>query len=235
MNKQRELEPHKKFRQASAWISDDADRLLLRIEARVFVGTVFVDLQSVQFAEKALTNLPNESRELTGNPLPAINRPAGQRAGRARMRGACWPGSRPSAAERFHVQPAICRETRRAAGKRDRRRRARAKFAIDPAAIKSGAGQQRLRADDHVSLQIRRRDFVGRSIEDAAGLRPRSARSAARNNLLPGAVCDGWIRRCFVSRNLGGLARPFDLSPCRPAWRAATAGGVGRWRSAADA
>jgi Protein of unknown function (DUF3108) len=50
VNKQRELEPHKKFRQASAWISDDVDRLLLRIEARVFVGTVFVDLQSVKFA-----------------------------------------------------------------------------------------------------------------------------------------------------------------------------------------
>ena len=52
INKQRELEPHKKFRQASAWISDDADRLLLRIEAKVFVGTVFVDLESVQFGEK---------------------------------------------------------------------------------------------------------------------------------------------------------------------------------------
>ncbi len=50
VNKQRELEPHKKFRQASAWLSDDNDRLLLRIEARVFVGTVFVDLQSVKFA-----------------------------------------------------------------------------------------------------------------------------------------------------------------------------------------
>ena len=49
VNKQRELEPHKKFSQASVWISDDADRLLLRVEARVFVGTVFADLQSVQF------------------------------------------------------------------------------------------------------------------------------------------------------------------------------------------
>lgn len=51
VNKQRELEPHKKFRQASAWLSDDNDRLLLRIEARVFVGTVFVDLQSAKFGE----------------------------------------------------------------------------------------------------------------------------------------------------------------------------------------
>lgn len=49
IDKKRELQPHEKFRQASAWISDDADRLLLRIEARVFVGTVFADLQSVEF------------------------------------------------------------------------------------------------------------------------------------------------------------------------------------------
>ncbi|MBA3962615.1 MAG: DUF3108 domain-containing protein [Chthoniobacterales bacterium] len=52
VNKQRELEQHKKFSQASVWISDDADRLLLRIEARVFIGTVFAELQSVQFASE---------------------------------------------------------------------------------------------------------------------------------------------------------------------------------------
>jgi uncharacterized protein DUF3108 len=51
VNKKRELEPHKKFRAASVWISDDADRLLLRIEARVFVGTVFAEMQSVRFNE----------------------------------------------------------------------------------------------------------------------------------------------------------------------------------------
>jgi len=44
-----ELEPHKKFRRASIWVSDDAERLLLRIEAQIFVGTVFADLQSVHF------------------------------------------------------------------------------------------------------------------------------------------------------------------------------------------
>jgi hypothetical protein len=31
------------------WLSDDADRILLRAEAEVFVGTVFAELQSVQF------------------------------------------------------------------------------------------------------------------------------------------------------------------------------------------
>lgn len=49
IDKHRELTEHKKFRQASVWISDDADRLLLRIEARIFVGTVFAELRSVQF------------------------------------------------------------------------------------------------------------------------------------------------------------------------------------------
>ena len=52
IGKKRELEPHKKFRRASVWISDDADRLLLRIEASVFVGTVFAELQSVRFGDE---------------------------------------------------------------------------------------------------------------------------------------------------------------------------------------
>ncbi|MFL6589525.1 MAG: DUF3108 domain-containing protein, partial [Chthoniobacterales bacterium] len=44
-----ELQPHRKFRRATAWLSDDADRLVLRIEAQVFVGSVFAELQSVDF------------------------------------------------------------------------------------------------------------------------------------------------------------------------------------------
>ena len=49
IGKQGELEPHKKFRRASIWVSDDPDRLLLRIEASIFVGTVFAELQSIRF------------------------------------------------------------------------------------------------------------------------------------------------------------------------------------------
>jgi hypothetical protein len=49
IGKQRQLEPHRKFRHATIWVSDDAERLLLRIEAQVFVGTVFAELQSVSF------------------------------------------------------------------------------------------------------------------------------------------------------------------------------------------
>jgi hypothetical protein len=49
IGKEHQLEPHRKFRHANAWISDDPDRLMLRIEAQVFVGTVFAELQSVEF------------------------------------------------------------------------------------------------------------------------------------------------------------------------------------------
>jgi hypothetical protein len=49
-----ELERYRKFRRASIWISDDADRLLLRVEAQIFVGTIFTELQSVHF-EKPLS------------------------------------------------------------------------------------------------------------------------------------------------------------------------------------
>ena len=49
IGKRHQLEPHRKFRRATIWVSDDAERLLLRIEAQVFVGTVFAELQSVTF------------------------------------------------------------------------------------------------------------------------------------------------------------------------------------------
>jgi hypothetical protein len=51
VGKNGELEPHRKFRRATAWVSDDADRLILRIEAQIFVGTVSAELQSVRFDE----------------------------------------------------------------------------------------------------------------------------------------------------------------------------------------
>ena len=51
IGKKRKLQPHKKFRRATVWLSDDPDRLVLRIETQVFVGTVFAELQSVQFED----------------------------------------------------------------------------------------------------------------------------------------------------------------------------------------
>jgi hypothetical protein len=49
IGKHLELQPHRKFRHATIWVSDDTERLLLRIDAQVFVGTVFAELQSVSF------------------------------------------------------------------------------------------------------------------------------------------------------------------------------------------
>lgn len=59
IGKNRELEPHRKFRRATSWISDDADRLLLRVDAQIFVGTVFLELQSVEF-ERAKPQLQRD-------------------------------------------------------------------------------------------------------------------------------------------------------------------------------
>ena len=49
IGKHLELQPHRKFRSATIWVSDDAERIIVRIEAQVFVGTVFAELQSVHF------------------------------------------------------------------------------------------------------------------------------------------------------------------------------------------
>ncbi|MDQ2866813.1 MAG: DUF3108 domain-containing protein [Verrucomicrobiota bacterium] len=49
ITKKDELVPHKKFKRASVWLSDDSDRILLRAEAQIFVGTVAAELQSIQF------------------------------------------------------------------------------------------------------------------------------------------------------------------------------------------
>ncbi|HYR21799.1 MAG TPA: DUF3108 domain-containing protein [Chthoniobacterales bacterium] len=49
LGKKLELEPHRKFRRATIWISDDENRIPLRIEAQIFVGTVFAELQAVRF------------------------------------------------------------------------------------------------------------------------------------------------------------------------------------------
>jgi hypothetical protein len=49
VGKNLELEPHRKFRRATVWVSDDADRIILRVDAQIFVGSVFAELQSVRF------------------------------------------------------------------------------------------------------------------------------------------------------------------------------------------
>jgi Protein of unknown function (DUF3108) len=51
ITKKLELEPHAKFKKATAWLSDDRDRLLLKMQAEIFVGSVWTELESVKFAE----------------------------------------------------------------------------------------------------------------------------------------------------------------------------------------
>ena len=41
------LAPHGKFKRATAWLSEDADRLPLRLNAQIFVGSVWVELEKV--------------------------------------------------------------------------------------------------------------------------------------------------------------------------------------------
>ena len=49
VGKELELQPHRKFRKATIWLSDDSDRMILRVEAQIFLGSIFAELQSVKF------------------------------------------------------------------------------------------------------------------------------------------------------------------------------------------
>ncbi len=46
------LAAHKKFKRATAWLSDDRDRLLLKIAADVAVGSVWAELEKVEIAAR---------------------------------------------------------------------------------------------------------------------------------------------------------------------------------------
>lgn len=49
INKNGELEPRKGFKSARAWLSDDANRLLVKAEAQIFIGSVTLELEKVSF------------------------------------------------------------------------------------------------------------------------------------------------------------------------------------------
>lgn len=46
------LKTHDKFKNAIAWFSDDQDRMLLKIEAEVFIGKVWTELKKVEFLDE---------------------------------------------------------------------------------------------------------------------------------------------------------------------------------------
>lgn len=52
ISRKMKLSTHKKFKSATAWISDDADRLLLKIEADVMIGKVWMELEKVRFGSE---------------------------------------------------------------------------------------------------------------------------------------------------------------------------------------
>jgi len=47
VNGDMKLEPHGKFKRATGWLSDDEDRIPLRMYAQIFVGNVWVELEKV--------------------------------------------------------------------------------------------------------------------------------------------------------------------------------------------
>jgi hypothetical protein len=60
------LEPHRKFRSGTLWLSNDTDRILLRAEVQVFVGYVFAELASFQRAD----SLPHLRSSPSNSPRP---------------------------------------------------------------------------------------------------------------------------------------------------------------------
>jgi len=48
IDKEYRLHPHKKFQRGTVWVSDDEVRLPLRVEVKVFVGSVFAELVELQ-------------------------------------------------------------------------------------------------------------------------------------------------------------------------------------------
>jgi hypothetical protein len=50
VDKHLKLSPHQKFKRAYIWVSDDRDRLIVKVQADIFVGSVWCELQSVSFA-----------------------------------------------------------------------------------------------------------------------------------------------------------------------------------------
>lgn len=51
VNDRLELVPSKRFKEAIVWFSDDSDRLLLRTQAEVFIGSVWMELDKVEFRD----------------------------------------------------------------------------------------------------------------------------------------------------------------------------------------
>jgi hypothetical protein len=49
IGKDKTLAAYSRYKKASAWLSDDADRMLLKIESEIFVGRVWCELEKLEF------------------------------------------------------------------------------------------------------------------------------------------------------------------------------------------
>jgi hypothetical protein len=49
IGKNLQLEHHDKFKRASAFLSDDANRMLVRIESDIFVGSVYGEMDKIDW------------------------------------------------------------------------------------------------------------------------------------------------------------------------------------------
>ncbi len=53
VNKHGELEPYKSLKEAFAWISDDNDRVALKVETQIFIGSVNLEMEKITFPPPA--------------------------------------------------------------------------------------------------------------------------------------------------------------------------------------
>jgi hypothetical protein len=51
VEKNHTLTPSKRLKKLTVWVSDDKDRLLLRAEGEIFLGYVWAEMKSVEFAK----------------------------------------------------------------------------------------------------------------------------------------------------------------------------------------
>lgn len=49
IGKNLQLEKHDKFKRASAWLSDDSNRMLVRVESDIFVGSVYGEMDKIEW------------------------------------------------------------------------------------------------------------------------------------------------------------------------------------------
>jgi len=50
ISKDLELQPHAKFKRGTIWVSDDGDRMIVKIQVDIFIGSVWAELENVKYS-----------------------------------------------------------------------------------------------------------------------------------------------------------------------------------------